>query len=362
MSENKIHIEQASGDLKLLIQDLIQSIGRKKSDLFTPPIRLGLVQHAESDVILLTLHHALYDARAISILVHDLEALYQGKALSPPSNFTSFVLDTQQKYESGFADDYWKEALVMGQRTILGAQCPDDLTPLCVQSSQAIFPRDLTILKSQCHEKNISIPSLMILAIARSLARTAEVSHPTFGLFQNGRSNDYPEIDQMAGPTVNMLPLVVPDASVSPSRETLVSMQQKLAQRALYDQTDLQSLFRKIKTVGQEIEFNLLVNILWSQSSSAFSKEVDSIFAPLSLDSEIRLDSDDLITEETAVDHFDWKCFPGGSSIYLEVGYNEEHDSLLWKLDYTSVSMSKQRAEEFLQRLEDEMKTILVHL
>jgi hypothetical protein len=202
----------------------------------------------------------------------------------------------------------------------------------------------------------------MILAIARSLARTANVSHPILGLFQNGRSNDYPEIEQMVGPTVNMLPLVVPNALVTPSREALVDMQQKLAQRTLYDQTDLQSLCQKMKALGQEIEFNLLVNILWGQLSSTPSEEVNTIFTPLSLDSDIKVDSDNLITGETAVDQFDWKNFPVGSGIYLEISYNEEHDALLWKLDYSSVSISKLEAEEFLQTLENEMNTIVRHL
>lgn len=360
--QTQIHIEEASGDLKPFIHGLMQSIGRKSSNLFTPPIRLRLVQYAGFDVLLLTLHHALYDARTISILMHDLEALYQNKTLSPPSNFTSFVLDTRQKCQSGFADDYWKKALLMGQRTLLGAQPSSDLTPLCVQSSQAIFPRKLTILEGQCREKNISMPSLMVMAIGRSLARTAEVSHPILGLFQNGRSNDYPGIEHMVGPTVNMLPLVVPNALVSPSREALLDMQQKLAQRTLYDQTDLQSLCQRMKVLGQELEFNLLVNILWGQLSSMPSEEVDTIFTPLSLDYDIKVDSDNLITGETTVDHFDWKNFPGGSDIYLEISYNEEHNALLWKLDYSSVSISKLEAEEFLQRLEDEMNTILGHL
>lgn len=360
--ENQIHIEHASENLKLSVQGLMKSIGRKSSDLSTPPIRLQLVQHAESDVLLLTLHHALYDARTISIIVHDLEALYQNKTLGSPSSFTSFVLDTQQKYQSGLADDYWKEALMMGQATLLGAQSLNERTPLCVQSSRVIFPRELTSLDVQCREKNISMPSLIILAIARSLARATDVSHPAFGLFQNGRSNDYPEIEEMVGPTVNMLPLVVPDALVSPSREALLNLQQRLTQRALYDQTDLQSLCQKMKALGKEIEFNLLVNIFWDQLNRTPSKDVDSMFASLPLDPEIKVDSDNSITGETAVDHFDWKSFPGGSSIYLEVSYSEGRDALLWNLDYPSDSISKLEAEEFLQRLVNEMDFILGHL
>ncbi|OQE20572.1 hypothetical protein PENSTE_c013G03355 [Penicillium steckii] len=359
-----VHIQQASEDLQISIPKLIQHIGRESSDLFTPPIRLHLIQHDEGDIVLLTLHHSLYDARTMSLLLHDFEALYQNLNLSPPPSFTSFVLDIQQKYYSGYADEYWKESLQMSQPTIIGSDITLSDTLMSIESSQIVLSQNPHDLEQQCRQKSISMPSLMLLAVARSLARFTNTSHPTFGLFQNGRSNECPDIDHLVGPTINMLPLVVQDALVSPSKEKLVAMQQNLAQRALYDQTDLGNLCEKMRVFGQEIKFNFIVNILWGQvnDKDKSSKEVDTMFTPLSLDSNISIDSGKSCTGKTAIDELDWKNFPGAGSIYLEVGYDAINKAILLRLDYASNSLLREEADSFLHGLQSDVDIILGHI
>lgn len=357
----QVQIQQASGDLQLFIQGLMQDVGRESSNLFIPPVRLHLVRHDEGDFLLFSLHHSLYDARTMSLLFHDFEALYQNQALNPPLSFTSFVLDTQQKYHSGYADEYWKESLKMSQPTIIGSGGTLGDTFMSIESSQFILSQSPSGLERQCREKSISVPSLMLLAVSRTLARATDTSHPIFGLFQHGRSNQYPDIDQLVGPTINMLPLVVQDALASPSKEKLVIMQQNLAQRSLYDQTDLRHLCEKMREFGQEIEFNVIVNIIWGQLDGKPSKEEDTIFAPLCLDSEIAFDSGKRCTGKTAIDELDWKNFPGAGGIYLEISYDETNNVLFSKLDYASDALSRKEADALLDGLSSDVVTILDH-
>ncbi|CAI7569082.1 unnamed protein product [Penicillium discolor] len=338
---------------------LVHRLAHNPSDLFTPPARLHLIQHPESDALVLTLHHALYDAWAITILVKELEALYQGENLAPPCEFPSFVTSTLQAANSESAQSYWEGALGMGERTILGPGLAGHEGTLHVRSSERIFSRKLGEIQVQCRRLEVSVPSLMLLAVGRSLARTAGIVHPTFGLFQSGRSNEYPQIQDMAGPTVNMLPLVVPDALASPAPQALIAMQHDLVRRNLHDQTDLRTLCEKIKSFGNELQFNVIVNIVWGQlNGSAAEQDKDSIFAPLPIDSPINSEFEEPPVGETSIDQFDWRGLPGVGAIYLEVSSSERDDALLWKVEYTPDLISNDQAELFLDTPEKEMNNI----
>ncbi|KAJ5201267.1 hypothetical protein N7449_006070 [Penicillium cf. viridicatum] len=357
--EVQVYYEQSTGDLNALVQDLVHRIARNPSDLFTPPARLHLIQHPDSDVLVLTLHHALYDAWAITILVKELEALYQGENLAPPCEFPSFVTSTLQAANSESAQSYWEGALGMGERTILGPGIASREGTLHVRSSERIFSRKLGEIQVQCRRLEVSVPSLMLLSVGRSLARTTGISHPTFGLFQSGRSSEYPQIQYMAGPTVNMLPLVIPDALTSPTPQALVAMQHDLVQRNLHDQADLRTLCEKMKALGNELQFNVIVNIVWGQlNGSAAEQDNNSIFVPLPVNSPIDSEFEEPPIGKTSVDQFDWKGLPGVGAIYLEVSSSERDDALLWKVEYTTDLISNDQAELFLDTLENEMNNI----
>lgn len=357
--EVQLYNEQSTGDLNASVQDLVHRLAHNPSDLFTPPARLHLIQHPESDALVLTLHHALYDAWAITILVKELEALYQGENLAPPREFPSFVTSTLQAANSESAQSYWEGALGMGERTILGPGLAGHEGTLHVRSSERIFSRKPGEIQIQCRRLEVSVSSLMLLAVGRSLARTAGISHPTFGLFQSGRSSEYPQIQHMAGPTVNMLPLVVPDALTSPTPQALVAMQHDLVRRNLHDQTDLRTLCEKIKAFGNELKFNVIVNIVWGQlNGSAAEQDKDSIFVPLPIDSPINSEFEEPPVGETSIDQFDWKGLPGVGAIYLEVSSSKRDDALLWKVEYTPDLISNDQAELFLDTLEKEMNNI----
>lgn len=355
----QVYNEQSTGDLNALVQDLVHRLARNPSDLFTPPARLHLIQHPDSDALVFTLHHALYDAWAITILVKELEAMYQGENLAPPCEFSSFVTSTLQTANSESAQSYWEAALGMGERTILGPGLASHEGTLHVRSSERIFSRKLGEIQVQCRRLEVSAPSLMLLAVGRSLARTAGVAHPTFGLFQSGRSSEYLQIQDMAGPTVNMLPLVVPDALTSQTSQALVAMQHDLVQRNLHDQTDLRTLFEKMKAFGNELQFNVIVNIVWGQlNGSAAQQDNDSIFASLPVDSPINSEFEEPPVGKTSVDQFDWRGLPGVGAIYLEVSSSERDDALLWKVEYTPDLISNDQAEVLLNTLEKEMNNI----
>ncbi|OGM50128.1 nonribosomal peptide synthase [Aspergillus bombycis] len=356
----RVESQPSTGDLQSTIQGLTRDIACSPSDLFMPPVRLCLVQHKDSDALLLTIHHALYDAWTIPMLIGDLEALYLSNSLPPHSSFPAFVHHAQQTAGSTLADAYWKPALGAGQRTVLGRNTPSAANPSQLLSSQLIYPQELKIVEARCHQLGVSVACLVLLAVGRSLARTADVTHPTFGLFQSGRSSEYPEIHRVAGPTVNMLPFVIPDALTRPMVGALEAIQHDLGQRAIHDQTNLRQLRQRMKELGNDLEFNVLLNIVFSKSTDNSTRDAtDPLFTPSPIGFENYLSVEQPLAGATSVDKFRCDWLPCEKNIYLEVNYNETDGELHWKVDYAVDSMTTLEAQTLLENIGQEMNLIM---
>ncbi|PLB53194.1 putative nonribosomal peptide synthase [Aspergillus steynii IBT 23096] len=340
------------------LRDLVQQIASMPSTLSKPPARLHLLQSRDSDVLLLTLHHALYDAFSLPILLQDLEALYLNTSLPFPIDFSSFISQAQREPNP----HYWNAALRNAQPTILGSNTSTPQAFQSLKSSQAQFPHNLTAVETLCRQHGISLPALILLAIGRALARVTGATNPTFGLFQAGRSSDFPGLDEMAGPSVNVLPFVVQDA-LSALDIVAASIQRDLAERALHDQADLRRL---MKAEGSEVVFNVLVNIVVGNSlrNGARGEDSEGVFTPLpfALDDDSGLGELPSVARKTSVDGLDCDELPCRSNVMLEVGYSEVDDALVWKVDYTEGLLSEQETGRFLGVVEEEVKGVLACL
>ncbi|PYI26049.1 putative nonribosomal peptide synthase [Aspergillus indologenus CBS 114.80] len=354
---DKAHVERrlCSETSQDSVHHLIQENAASPSTMLLPPARLCLVHSPESDTLLLTLHHALYDAWTTPILLRDLEALYLGTSLQAPVDFSSFVRQAQRKPDSS-----WERRLAMGQPTILGSNPYDQQDFRDVKSSKFLYPQTLSKVANLCHQKGISMPSLILLAVGRSLARITTVDHPMFGLFQAGRSNDFPDIHRLAGPTANMLPFVVQTVLSAPVSASISDIQKCLNERALHDQTDLRHLLQTMKSSGHDLKFNVLVNVVWGKlKRDAGGVAGNSILTPFRIETSEELMNELSVEGGTSVDALDCNELPCRRNVMLEVGYSEEEDALLWKIDYTLDMMSSRKAEEILGVIGKEVEEVV---
>ncbi|KAI9373828.1 putative nonribosomal peptide synthase [Aspergillus egyptiacus] len=352
-----------------VVEGLVHDIAARPSDLFNPPVRLHLVRHKDIDTVLLTLQHALYDAWTIQILLQDLESLYLNKPLPAPGSFSSFVQHVQQISDSKeHLETYWRPKLASSQPTLLGSNTfeKEPSPELC--SSQRVYSQQVTELEIRSRQMGITLPSVLLLAAGRTLARTANVTHPTFGLFQSGRSSDYPDILNTAGPTVNMLPLVITDAlaPLPHPEEACAAIQRDLSKRALYDQTNLQALRRAMKEHGTDLLFNVILNIILAKPrkdppSDGLDDSANSIFDPLPLSTSDWISAEQSSSNgKTSVDAWDYcSWLPCERNVYLEVGYDRATDALYWRVDYTLGTLSRDEAEELLRSVEGELDYVL---
>ncbi|RMZ88390.1 hypothetical protein DV736_g4383, partial [Chaetothyriales sp. CBS 134916] len=192
------------------------------------PYSLREAQHTESSIQLkLEIHHALYDAEAISLLLDEVQAIYHAQDLGPPASFKSYLdyminIDEQATYET------WS--------TILRGSEPCRLADALPQPLSGVRPGAAAHRSSRCSLESLEVAgrkqcvtTLAILeaALTRLLMAYLNTNDVCFGNVFSGRNLPVDGIAHIVGPCFNTLPLRA-KCKLSNSNSDLVQQLQRL--------------------------------------------------------------------------------------------------------------------------------------
>jgi ferricrocin synthase len=200
-----------------VLQLVLRSVedGSSLNDLNGPMATLDVEQQDDEYLLSLKIHHALYDAVSLLLLVQELQALLSGKALSTPTI----------EYEDFLAQSLSVEAWQSRQRfwnSYLGGITPVQLKQPMDGSTQrrveifkpAIFDQ-VTALESFARKQSLTTQALLFAVYAKMYATVASRSNGNsddesvvIGIYLANRSH-LADLDQLRAPTLNLVPLLV---------------------------------------------------------------------------------------------------------------------------------------------------------
>ncbi|PWN36247.1 acetyl-CoA synthetase-like protein [Meira miltonrushii] len=253
------------------------------------PAGLSLVHSPEGDVLLLRLHHALYDAWSLPILMEDLGRLYDEGTLNDVPDYTAYVRHvTQQRRKLvGAAQDYWKK--------LLNGQPVARIPSRSVGDGKSFMFIQNAVTNVRRREKRLNgsyggLPALIMASWATMLTFICEPSNAktsTFGLYLTGRNESFDGIERMTGNLTNIVPVV---ASMEETNRCLYDTSKSVLLRLanqiktqLDEHSHLDS-FTSIKDVldwteNDVIPWNSTLNLLWHQGDRSLNqKEEESAF------------------------------------------------------------------------------------
>lgn len=324
LTDDKLNftVSSAGSDgLEAATKDLAHAIARAPSDLFTPPARLHLVHgnDGEGDAILVTVQHAAYDAWTMVRFIQQLEALYLGQTIPQPAPFAEFVQHTLTD-ENATNLKFWSEHLAGGDTTLVPtAQAPNTLD----SKNQTFVMRrgshvDITALEAAARKHGATPQALLVLAYAQHLNQSLGTKQPAFGLFHLGRSSAFEYINEVFGPTINMLPFTTTAEGASLS-ELLTRTQAAMAARVPHEQSRLRSV---LKETG--VGFNTGLNLLWNDGLIVGEeKQAEPLLTPFAIGVPTDYSSPTAIVGRTAVDELDVDWI-SGENVFVDVGPNRE--------------------------------------
>jgi aryl carrier-like protein len=241
---------------------------KKPVDLFLPPVRLCANITPYGSTLFLTIHHALYDGTSLPLLLSRLGELLNGPTSSPsrsPSLRFSGYLAFTHSQDLRKQKSFWQDYLHNARPTLVSTRA----SPWQQSSSRskAYRPRaqaHTDLLESKCRTAGISLQAVFLAAFAKLYLTRLPVSatvtdEVVFGIYLSNRNLPVPDLPNMPGPTLNIVPLRVRGVSTT----NLVNLAKKVQEDLIAisnPENAVVDLHRIARWTGVEVDcfFNFL--------------------------------------------------------------------------------------------------------
>ncbi len=242
----QLPLKQQQAEVRLLATQEVQ----QPFDLSTAPLlRAILLQREEDDyVLVLSIHHIVFDAWSMGVLIRELAALYEAKSRGQPSplpelpiQYADFASWQRQELQGEILDrqlSYWKQKLG-GNLPLLQLLTDYPRLPLASfrgASRSLTLPKTLSeALKNLSQQQGVTLFMTLLAVFKTLLYRYTGQEDLLVGTATAGRNQ--PELEQLIGCFVNTLVLRT-DLSGNPTFLTLLERVREVA-IAAYAHQDL---------------------------------------------------------------------------------------------------------------------------
>ncbi|EMD66011.1 Non-ribosomal peptide synthetase NPS4 [Bipolaris sorokiniana ND90Pr] len=164
------------------------------------------------------LHHTIYDAWSLRILLRSLRKAYHGlsESVITFNNFIRYIEDAERQEQD---NDFWRKTLMGAERTPFP---PVTTTNLETKASSSI---EMTIELGKLTSSDVTISSILYLSWATVVGRYCDAEDVVLGVVLSGRSLPIPGIESISGPTFTTLPLRVNVSQEKQPSKLLIDVQ-----------------------------------------------------------------------------------------------------------------------------------------
>lgn len=225
------------------IQFLVSQEQQKPVNLELPPVRLIILNTPVDTIVLLTIHHALYDGISLPLLLAKFEGLLEDDAkplqiLNPNvprfANFVAFVhsQDTQKQFR------FWSKYLDGSVSTLVPLKHPDVKPPTRTEVYRPGALSKSSLMDNRCRTEGVSLHSVFLAAYAKVYAHhlglrdgpARQLSDVVFGIYLSNRHLPVPNLASVTAPTLNIVPLRIRSPRTTPLIELAQQIQEDLVE------------------------------------------------------------------------------------------------------------------------------------
>ncbi|KAJ3219896.1 hypothetical protein HDU67_008425 [Dinochytrium kinnereticum] len=230
-SEEVLSVTIESTEGRRLIESKLAAQRARPFDLKSPPLRVQLIRFKdERALLLLTLHHALYDGWSLRLLMSEIEEFYRvpGKVDNETaSDFVDFIfmstglsedsLESSKLYDSH--EEFWSR--------LLGNVTPSFFPPQNLTSESSDSARSLVVVEDAIpnfdavqkfyQDRGVAMQSVFAAAWGKLQSQYSDSSATSqvFGVYHSGRVSgmDGSSFDSLNAPCMTVVPMAISGAS-----------------------------------------------------------------------------------------------------------------------------------------------------
>lgn len=172
----------------------------KETAFEVPPIRSVLVTRPTDKLLVIVMHHALYDGASLPFVFEDLARAYQDDTVSERPQFSETVSYVHTGQEQ--ATEFWTQKLVGYEVAELPRLPASDIQDQMFMSERRVG-LDIANIIEACKAMEVTVQSVSLLAYAKVLTHLLGKRDVVFGQVLAGRSLPTPGVERTIGPLFN---------------------------------------------------------------------------------------------------------------------------------------------------------------
>ncbi|WFD04545.1 NRPS [Malassezia obtusa] len=223
----------------------------------------SMVEGTDGAAIIVTLFHTMYDAWSLPLLINDFATLYHMRRHQSPIDMSNFLSvpgleRVMRPYAPARLADAF-EAYAAAPPCLVHAPAPAS------EETSVTRTLDAAPLRAALRaEPGATVASALLAAVAFAVHELTQTAPPVLGVLRLGRLADIPQVERLAAPCLNVLPLVAPLSTTV--RATANAIERTLYTQRPLEQAALHDVHRALGLPNAP-RWNVLVNVLQSQPS-----------------------------------------------------------------------------------------------
>ncbi|KAL9617322.1 MAG: hypothetical protein Q9204_008493, partial [Flavoplaca sp. TL-2023a] len=181
-----------------------------------PPWKTSILRSTNETILVISMHHSLYDGISINLLLQDMLHLYNGVELQPKTPFSEAARMISQAAQD--AEDFWLQKLDQYQ----GCRHLSEISDSRITNLERKLDMNVGNVQQGCKDIAVTLQTIALLAHAKSLACLSGQRDVVFGHVVGGRSIAIPDADEIVGPLFNTIPSRITLDKTFVSNESMV--------------------------------------------------------------------------------------------------------------------------------------------
>ncbi|KAI4245574.1 MAG: hypothetical protein L6R40_002375 [Gallowayella cf. fulva] len=243
-----------------------------------PPWKTTIFKQPTQTVLVISMHHSLYDGVSINLLFEDLTRLYNAVDLPSRSPFSDAARTISNSSQN--AEDFWLQKL----RGYDGVQFTSTNTMTEITSSEHELEKDVEQVLQGCKDLGVTVQTVALLAFAKSLACVSRRRDIVFGHVVGGRSLAIPDADNIIGPLFNTVPPRITLNKTYITNESMVKqIQQSSGESQAYQHASLAKVQQRWRQQTANTNAQLFDSVFVFQNNANTESFADSLGIPINI-------------------------------------------------------------------------------
>lgn len=243
-------------DVNLEISKQKSKLAQHNDEKHKVPHALTVITEAGTGqkMLLFSIHHAVHDGEAMSLLFKEMENAYEGKPLSPTTQFHQFV-DYITAYQGHEDEPFWSNYLSGMAHSCLCSQRAISRSDGASQiwTTRQELDISFTDLETGCNNLSATPLSVFQASWAQLLSAYLQSSDICFGTVLSGRTALLEGVENIIGPCFNVLPIRIKVSSTRLNTDVVKIAQEANADILAHQHTSLRQIQKRNSKDGRSL-------------------------------------------------------------------------------------------------------------